>query len=306
MPQPTHYLLDVFTDQPFGGNPLAVFRDGTPYNGEMMQKIAKEFNLSEVTFLLPPEDPDNDYKVRIFTPGRELPMAGHPTVGTAHTIFSKLLPPSEDGEYKLRLEEGVGVIPVTVHIENGKPGLIIMEQPQPKFGEVVEDRRAIAEMLSLAESDLMGDYPVQVVSCGVPFLLIPIARLESIKRARLRLDLWEKIDAAFPVPQMFLFTRQTEHSKAAVHSRMFAPGMGIAEDPATGAASGPLGSYLVQYGLAEGNSVALISEQGMEMGRPSFIHIWIEKTLGEIASVKIGGTCVEMGEGILAWGEGKL
>lgn len=297
MRQPTHYLLDVFTNQPFGGNQLAVFLDGTSYTSEIMQKIAKEFNLSEVTFLLPPEDPANDYKVRIFTPARELPSAGHPTIGTAHIIVSKLRPQSGDGELHLKLEEGVGVIPVTVSVKNGKPGLIVMEQPQPRFGRVFEDRRALAEMLSLGEGDLMEDYPAEEISCGVPFLFVPIKDLQAIKRAKLRYDLWEQIDKDFPIPQVFLFTQQAEHPEATVHSRMFGPSLGIVEDPATGIASGPLGCYLVKYDLAQGDSVAFISEQGIEMGRPSYIHIWIEKTLGEISSVKIAGECVEMGDG---------
>src|SRR5919205_811021 len=172
-----YHRVDVFTDRAFGGNPLAVCANGRGLETETMQAIAKEFNLSETTFVLPPDDPKNDWRVRIFTPGSELPMAGHPTVGTTFVLAREHLIPRDAPEVTVTLEEGVGPVPVRV--------------------EFIE--RAAEE-------------------AGVP-------------------------------PEVFVFTREVEGSDSTVHSRMFAPGLGITEDPATGAASGPLGCYLVRYGL---------------------------------------------------------
>ena len=156
-------------------------------------------------------------------------------------------------------------------------------------------------MLSLEESDIESDLPVEVVSCGVPFLYVPLRSLDAARRARPRVDLMERAANEHGVPpEVFVFTREVEGSGSTVHSRMFAPGMGIAEDPATGAASGPLGSYLVRYGLApRGPAAEIVSEQGIEMGRPSHVRIRIERRGEEITAVHVGGQCHFMGEGFI-------
>lgn len=296
-----YHLVDVFTDRAFGGNPLAVVTNGRGVSDETMQAIAKEFNLSETTFVLPPDDPRHDWRVRIFTPANELPMAGHPTVGTAFVLAREHLIPRDERETNIVFEEGVGPVPVRVEFENGEPSFAEMSQPLPRFGPRLDDRHQVAAMLSLEESDLEADLPIEIVSCGVPFLYVPLRSLDAARRARPRADLIERAseEHGFP-PEVFVFTRETENANSTVHSRMFAPGLGITEDPATGAASGPLGCYLVRYGLVEGAPAAeIVSEQGIEMGRPSYIKIRIERQGDDITAVRVGGQCHFMGEGFI-------
>lgn len=295
-----YHRVDVFTDRAFGGNPLAVFPDGAAVPSELYQSIAREMNLSETTFVMPSEDPACDFKVRIFTPATELPMAGHPTVGTAFVLTRLGLFDPATNNGVLTLEEAVGPIPVTVAMEGGQPGQITMSQPMPNFGTIFGDRGAIAAALSLEADDLEADVPVQTVSCGAPFAFAPIRTRAAVARAVPRLDLCKRIFAGTDVIGIFLFCRETESPLAAVHSRMFAPWSGVPEDPATGGASGPLGCYLLRYGmLGEDNEFTIVSEQGMEMGRPSFLTITIGSGADGIDKVQVGGTSVYMGEGIL-------
>ena len=296
-----YHLVDVFTDRAFGGNPLAVITNGRGVEPETMQAIAKEFNLSETTFVVPPDDPAHDWRVRIFTPSSELPMAGHPTVGTAFVLAREHLIPRDERETNIIFEEGVGPVPVRIEFENGEPVFAEMSQPLPKFGTRLDDRAAVAAMLSLEESDLEAELPIEIVSCGVPFLYVPLRSLDAARRARPRVDLIERVSNEHDItPQIFVFTRETESAFSTVHSRMFAPVLGITEDPATGAASGPLGSYLVRYGLVACDPAAeIVSEQGLEMGRPSYIRIRIERQGEDITAVRVGGQCHFMGEGFI-------
>ncbi|HEX8721717.1 MAG TPA: PhzF family phenazine biosynthesis protein [Pyrinomonadaceae bacterium] len=295
-----YHRVDVFTDRAFGGNPLAVCTNGRGLSTETMQAIAKEFNLSETTFVLPPDDPRHDWRVRIFTPGHELPMAGHPTVGTSFVLAREHMIPRDGAETDIVLEEGVGPVPVRVSFDGGEPSFAEMRQPLPVFGARLDDRGAAAAMLSLEESDLESDLPVEVVSCGVPFLYVPLRSLDAARRARPRVDLIERAAERDGLPpEVFVFTREVEHEGSTVHSRMFAPGLGITEDPATGGASGPLGCYLVAHGVVSGESADITSEQGIEMGRPSFIRIRIERDGDRIAAVRVGGQCHFMGEGFI-------
>jgi len=295
-----YHLVDVFTDRAFGGNPLAVITNGRGLPTETMQAVAKEFNLSETTFVLPPDDPRHDWRVRIFTPGSELPMAGHPTVGTSFVLAREHLVRRDSDETNIVLEEGVGPVPVRIEFKDGEPVFAEMSQPLPRFGPRLEDARAVAEMLSLDARDLDAELPLEVVSCGVPFLYVPLRSLDAARRARPRAELIERAAVDGVPPEVFVFTREVEHEGSTVHSRMFAPGLGITEDPATGAASGPLGCYLVQHGLVVCDSSAeIVSEQGIEMGRPSFVKIRIERSRENITAVKVGGQCHFMGEGFI-------
>lgn len=297
MREMAYHLLDVFTNVPFGGNQLAVFLDGTGIGPEMMQRIARELNLSETVFVLPPQDAANHFRLRIFTPGTELPFAGHPTIGTGFLLHQQGLIPA--GE-PIRLEEGVGAISITVAVQTHDAVLVTMQQPVPQFGAVFEDHAAIAATLSLTDADLIPELPVQVVSSGVPFLFIPVRTLDAVRRIKVRLDLWEQHLKNFIAPSMFVFTPQVEHAGSTVHSRMFAPNMGIAEDPATGGASGPLGAYLLRYGLVTVDKAQnIISEQGIEMGRASFIHISVSGTPDHITAASISGFSQRVGAGVL-------
>jgi trans-2,3-dihydro-3-hydroxyanthranilate isomerase len=299
-----YHLVDVFTNRQFGGNPLAVFTDGDGLSTETMQSIAKEMNLSETTFVLPAEDAANNFHVRIFTPAQELPMAGHPTVGTTYVLArERMIDTSKRanaaGATTIRLEEGVGTIPVEISWKEGAADFIEMSQPLPTFGVRFEDAGAVAGVLSLDASQIDPRFPVEVVSCGVPFLFVPLVSLEAARRARPRLDLLEKVLRGLP-PEIFVFTTETEFDGSNVHSRMFAPGMGVAEDPATGGASGPLGCYLVRHNVVASNGqLDITSEQGIEMGRPSFIRIRIAHDGAAITKVRVGGRCRYVGGGHL-------
>jgi trans-2,3-dihydro-3-hydroxyanthranilate isomerase len=261
--------------------------------------------------VLTPKDAANHYHVRIFTPGSELPMAGHPTVGTTYILARERMieqstRTNDSSQHKnneevttVRLEEGVGLIPVQVSWKDGAADFIEMNQPTPTFGETFADKAQLAAVVSLEASDIDARYPCQVVSCGVPFLFVPVVSLDAARRARPRLDLIEKVLQGFP-PEIFIFTTETEVSGSGVHSRMFAPGLGITEDPATGSANGPLGCYLVRHNVvASDTQLDITSEQGIEMGRPSFLRIRIDRDGEKITRVRVGGRCRYMGGGHL-------
>src|SRR5919107_1654396 len=210
-----YHRVDVFTDRAFGGNPLAVFANGRGLSTETMQAIAKEFNLSETTFVLPADDPAHDWRVRIFTPGSELPMAGHPTVGTSFVLAREHLVPRDERETTIILEEGVGPVPVRIEFKEGEPSFAEMRQPLPTFGPRLDDRAAVAAMLSLEESDIEADLPVEVVSCGVPFLYVPLRSLDAAHRARPRVDLIDSVAGEHGIqPQVFVFKREGEQITA--------------------------------------------------------------------------------------------
>lgn len=294
-----YVLVDVFTNHAFGGNPLAVFPDGQGLSTNEMQALAKELNLSETTFVLPATQPEHNYRVRIFTPARELPMAGHPTLGTSFVLAREGMIKLADGTTRITLEEGVGPIPVTLQANAGQIDTIEMQQPLPSFSAYFDRRAAIAEMLTLSPEDLHADLPLQVVSCGVPFLYVPLKSLEAAKRLNFKRDVYERELASHEAQGVFVFASGGEREGTTVHSRMFAPEMGILEDPATGAASGPLGAYLVRYGIVKngGEIVNIVSEQGFEMGRPSIVRIRIAHQGDTITRVLVGGQCHYMAEG---------
>jgi len=296
-------IVDVFTDRMFGGNPLAVFLDGRGLSETEMQALAREMNLSETTFVLPPDDPANDFRVRIFTPGRELPMAGHPTIGTAFVLAREKMLPGGGETLTIRLEEKVGLIPVRLEMKDGVPDKIWMTQPQPTFGPVFPNAAAVAEMLGIDPADIRNDLPIEVVSCGMPFLFVPVRDLATMRRLSFNRDLSRRALESLEVSEVFVFALEVENAGSTVHSRMFAPELGVPEDPATGGASGPLGSYLVRYGVVSAQPKAsIVSEQGIEMGRPSFIHIEITQEANEITEVKVGGRTVFVGGGEIELG----
>ena len=304
-----YFLVEVFADRMFRGNQLAVFPEAKGLRKATMQKIARELNLSESTFVLPPRDSSKAFcRVRIFTPKEELPMAGHPTIGTAFVMsrgerieVSKGTKRKSQADYMF--EEGVGLIPVHIgYNRSGHPDFISMEQPLPFFGQICGDLDRVAAILSLDRKSVgVNDLPIQVVSCGVPFLFVPIADLESIRKMKFRTDLSEELLRKYGVTNVFAFTFEVVNKSSLVHSRMFAPGLGVPEDPATGSASGPLGSYLVKYGVLKANpQVEFVSEQGLEIGRPSRIMVTIRKnSQDQFEKILVSGKCVMVGEGRL-------
>jgi trans-2,3-dihydro-3-hydroxyanthranilate isomerase len=293
--------LDVFTDHLFGGNQLAVFLDGRGLDGETMQAIAKEMNFSESTFVLPPEQPGTDVRMRIFTPAEELPMAGHPTVGSTFALARVGAIGPERDRFVFGL--GIGPTPVSLTWKSGELTFVWMTQRSPEFGEVVSDRAGAAAALGLSPAAVTSTgLPVQVVSCGVPFLFVPLATrraVDSVAVERAGLSAFFE-SAGIESHGVFVFSPERGRDKATVYSRMFAPELGLAEDPATGSASGPLGGYLVRHKVVAADKAgSILSLQGAKMGRPSHVHISIGIKGGEINSVRVGGEAVVAGEGTL-------
>jgi trans-2,3-dihydro-3-hydroxyanthranilate isomerase len=223
-------------------------------------------------------------------------MAGHPTIGTAWTILKHgLLKPRNENH--LVFDEGVGPVRVDFTMtETARPADLVMHQPLPHFGETL-DKTKIAQLLSLQSSDIDEECPVQIVSCGVPIIVVPLRSLDAARSASVRLDLMDANLAGIDCRELLVFTQESEKPDADVHCRFFAPRFGVAEDPATGGAHGPLGSYLVKYGISDGRRI--FSEQGIEMGRPSEIKVHIESVGTEITAVLVGGECVEVGGGTI-------
>jgi trans-2,3-dihydro-3-hydroxyanthranilate isomerase len=291
--------LDVFTSTPFQGNQLAVFPQPGNLSTETMQAIAKEMAFSETTFIFGAEK-GGDVKMRIFTPGEELPMAGHPTIGSTFALAIEGTIPR--GRERFVFELGVGPTPVSLEWNEEGLSFAWMTQPLPTMGPIVGDRGPIAAAIGLDERSLALDLPVQVVSCGVPFLFVPVATRSAVdavtidRRALVRACSAAGIDE-LPV---FFFTTEAGADGSAAYSRMLAPGFGIAEDPATGGASGPLGSYLLHHRVVSPEQAReMVSLQGVAMGRPSQIHISIDGTPERITRVRVGGRSVLVGRGEL-------
>jgi trans-2,3-dihydro-3-hydroxyanthranilate isomerase len=294
-----HY--DVFTDHVFGGNQLAVVLDGRGLSSETMQAIAKEMAFSETTFLLPAEQPGTDVRMRIFTPGDELPTAGHPTIGTTFALARSGV--IERGRQQFVFSCGIGPVPVTMLWNGDDLSFVWMTQQLPTFGDPIPDPARAAAALSLSPAAVAGTgQPVQVVSCGVPFLFVPLTTRSAVDSAVVNGGVLESyFSAAKMSPHgVFVFSPEPGDNRATVYSRMFAPELGVAEDPATGIASGPLGCYLVRHKIVPADKAdAMISLQGVKMGRPSHVHISVGVEGGEITSVRVGGEAVLAGEGTL-------
>jgi trans-2,3-dihydro-3-hydroxyanthranilate isomerase len=290
------YTLDVFTDRVFGGNPLAVVLDADGLDTPRMQAIAREFNLSETVFVQRPTKPGpRRKKVRIFTPYAELPFAGHPTVGTSYLLASLGLVTLDAADLRMVLEENIGDVPVSVLLENGVPVSTQMSVPRmPERGSMAPSRKDLAALLSLDDAGIPAE--AAVWSCGVPFLFVPVRDLEAIGKAKVRLDLWDQVMAPGGARGMYLHTAQTQARDAQVHARMFAPGLGVSEDPATGAAASALAGVLHAADPRDGVRRWRI-EQGFEMGRPSIIELEADVAAGRITAVRVGGRSVRVTAG---------
>jgi trans-2,3-dihydro-3-hydroxyanthranilate isomerase len=293
--------VDVFTDQVFGGNPLAVVFEAAGLGDREMQAIAREMNLSETTFLLPPTRPECAARVRIFTPAREVPFAGHPTIGTAWVLAAHGLLPA--GTRRLALEEGIGPVPVAF----GDDGLVWMEHRDAAFRPEVRDRRAVAAALGLPEDDLLPGAPVQSVSTGNDFLFVALRDRAAVDRAQLNVA--ASIEDAGPTAALGVYAFTPDGSAGRIYARMFAPRSGVPEDPATGSAAGPLGAYLVRHRLLkapDGAEAGVLIDQGVAMGRPSRLHLRLRVRGGEATDLRVGGRVVPIIEGRLRLPEGRV
>ena len=305
--------LDVFTDKAFCGNPLAVFPDAEGLSDEQMQQIAREMNLSETVFVLPSEKEEVLRRLRIFTPGSELPFAGHPVVGTWNCLAREgVVPQPEDGNGWVRIkhEVGIGILPVDIEFKDGQPQRVVMTQGKFEIrGEIEDwqDQADLARALGLAREDLDESLPIQAVSTGNTMLLVPVRSLADLGNCRVNLPMlsgiYEGGDSFGGATGCYAFTRETiEIGEARAHARFFV-GMNIGEDPATGSAAGPLGGYLVHHGAANVDPVdgvyRFTIEQGDFINRPSRIGLEVKGEPGKVEEVRVGGTSVVVARGVL-------
>jgi len=295
------YQLDVFASEPLAGNPLAVFPDSDGLDSDTMQRLAREMNLSETTFVSPSEVATR--RVRFFTPAAEIPLAGHPTIGTWWCLAELgLLDLPRDGAAQVTQETGRGVLPVEIRTSAGRPVQVVMHQALPEYGATMEDVDALSSALGGAPG-LVPTSPVsEVVSTALPQLMIPTVSLEALRAlpsgggGSTLVDLLRSLGTDCAM----CYVSETVTPEATVHCRMFAPGLGVPEDPATGSASGALGCHLVRHGIVQpvNGKAHVVIEQGLEIGRPSRIDVTVVvDRSGTVTEVHVGGTAVTIIEG---------
>jgi trans-2,3-dihydro-3-hydroxyanthranilate isomerase len=294
------HTLDVFTNERFGGNPLAVVHEADALETARMQTIAREFNLSETVFVLKPENPAHSARVRIFTPTAELPFAGHPTVGTGALLAELRTPAVSNGrEAIIALEEAIGIVRVGVRLKSGHPAFAEFDAPRlPQEGSGLPAAERLAAALGLIPREIgFENHRPSAYSAGLPFAFVPVASLAAIGRAGVQHQHWGQVFKG-PVPgSVFLYCRETLHTTSAFHARMFAPHYGVLEDPATGSAAAAFAGVIRRFdALPDGTHKRMI-EQGFEMGRPSFISLSLEIERTKLEAVRIGGYVVRVGEG---------
>jgi trans-2,3-dihydro-3-hydroxyanthranilate isomerase len=289
---------DVFTDRAFGGNQLAVFPDARSIDPSLMQSITREFNFSETTFVLPPDNPEHAARVRIFTPGGELPFAGHPTVGTAHVLAATGAIQLTGETTKIILEEGVGPVPVTIRAKGGRPVFAqLTAAKRPQIGSPAPTREDLARMLSLELGSLRSEaFSPEAVSCGIPFLIVPLANRAAVAAARMNAELAKKLLVGHP-SEVFVFSEDAERPGSDIHARMFAPMIGVPEDPATGSAVVALAGYLAARDSRREGTLRWRVEQGFQMGRPSILEAEADKIGGQVVATRVGGSTVLVTEG---------
>lgn len=295
-----YFTLDVFTDQRFGGNPLAVILDARGMTSEQMLQVTREFNYSESTFVLPAESPDTTKRVRIFTPGGEVPFAGHPTVGTAIALVFNGDAPAAGDSVRVVLGENVGPVPVTVRLTDGVPTWAQLSVAKLPEEQPPMDRAVVADLLGLTASDLMTNaaYAPAATSCGLAFLIVPLASRDAVSRARVDDAVFARTLRGTACTMVMVFAMIDDTPSVDVQCRVFCPDDGVPEDPATGSANAALGGYLAVRTPRTG-TLRWVSQQGVEMGRPSKLEIEVDKTSEGISAVRVGGSAVLMSEGRL-------
>ncbi len=291
---------DVFTDRAFGGNPLAVLPDARGLDPARMQQVAREFNLSETVFVLPPDEPAHTRRLRIFTPAREVPFAGHPTVGTA-LVLATIGELELSGETtRITFEEGAGPVPVTIRAAAGRPVFAELTAPEAPVVGAAPEPAALAAMLGLAAADLRLDAGLPAIaSTGLPFLIVELTDAAALGRARLDHGLWRRLLADAGAREVYLVTRDAAGLDADFRARMFAPAAGIEEDPATGSAAAAFGGWLGLHEVPADGRARYVIAQGHEIGRPSRIEIAVEKRAGQVVAVRVGGGAVLVSEGTI-------
>lgn len=296
------YQTDVFTSEPFGGNPLAVFPDPGELTEREFQQIAREMNLSETVFVLPPTDTRAVAKIRIFTPSQEIPFAGHPILGTFYVLGTLKRLPLQEPVTKVFYECHLGVFPLELIVLKGQIEQVMMSHPSPEFLEVVSQMETLFELakaLGVQKAQIVDSpFPVEIVSTGLPVLIVPIRTLTAIKSMEVNHSAVREVCARLGTNGIMVYTTMTLEESATVHTRMFADPIGIPEDPATGSASGALGAYLVKNGVVEvGPTTEVVIEQGYEIDRPSRILVQVFSDDDIIQEIKVGGQVVMVAEG---------
>lgn len=298
MTLPLHFdQIDAFTDRPLYGNPAAVVFDADDLPGEIMQKIAREMNLSETVFLLKPTTTDADYRVRIFTPVSELPFAGHPTIAAAHAVLAhmpRLAPAS-----LLRQECGIGIVPVEVLPAANGGQLLTMTQATPQYRDAGLPAHTLAGMLGCAESVLAGS-PCEVVSTGVPWLIVELADVTAISSLQPDLSLIATVCRNLQAAGVTVFAERGAGDPIRIRVRTFAPGEGVAEDPVCGSGNGSVAAFIARYKPAHGGAGSYLAEQGIEIGRDGLVHASWERT-GDALRIRIGGQAALAASGQLYW-----
>jgi trans-2,3-dihydro-3-hydroxyanthranilate isomerase len=283
-----YYIVDVFAEEKYKGNQLAVFRNVGDLSSEEMQKIAKETNYSETTFILSDETRSRGYDVRIFTPNEEVPFAGHPTLGTAFIIRNEIMEVKKD---QLTLNLKGGDIPVTVD----DTGTIWMKQKEPTF-EKTYQLADFARMLNLEESDFDHEFPIEDVSTGLPFLIVPLKDLAAVKKAKINQEIFTSFIKGTRAKAILVFSRETYHPEHDLNARVFVDVFGIPEDPATGSANGCLAGYLVKHRYFGDSCINIKVEQGYEIQRESLLYVKAENS-NRAYSIHVGGNVVKVAKG---------
>ena len=284
------YQVDVFTDHIFGGNPLAVFTKGECFQENQLQQVAREMNLSETTFVYPSTKDEADFDVRIFTPSREIPFAGHPPLGTAFVLRMNGSVTSDP----IRLSFKAGIIPVWAENDKG-----FMQHPPAKTLHELNHSESIAKALGLSVNQLDGTLPVQVVSTGFPALLVPVISLKAVQGIALNPQILKEVLGPLGIDMIYPFCRETVKTENTVHSRAFAPGLGIPEDPATGSVAGAMGAYWANLAKNDAD-ITMTIEQGYEMERPSLINVEISKQEGKTQQIRVGGQTQAVFKGMMS------
>jgi trans-2,3-dihydro-3-hydroxyanthranilate isomerase len=308
MPDYRFLQLDVFTDRAFCGNPLAVFPEAEGIPDDQMGKIAREMNLSETVFVLKPQSDEALRRLRIFTPAREIPFAGHPIVGTWAILAREgVVPPPDGGNGWQRIlhEVGIGVLPIEIEFKDGEPVQVVMTQGKFEIISEIDDAHEQAEVaraLGLSRDDLDESLPIQVITTGLSCLAVPIRSLADLRDVRINTSLLAEIYTRHGGTGCHAFTRETiEVGAARAHARFFAPADNIPEDPATGSACGALGAYLIHHDALslepEDGRYKFVIEQGDFINRPSRIYLDVKGEAGRVEEVKVGGSAVLVARG---------
>jgi trans-2,3-dihydro-3-hydroxyanthranilate isomerase len=288
------YILDVFAEEKYAGNQLAVVRDAAALSDEQMLRITKEMNYSETTFILSEQPRESGYDVRIFTPAAEVPFAGHPTLGTAFVIRHEI---SKQAVDTINLNLKVGQIPVSFSHSDGKPDVLWMRQIEPVFGQTMVPAD-ISEVLGLDGGDIEEGFPIEEVSTGMFFIIVPLKTLDAVKRAKVARDKYFQLIENLQAKVILVFCPQTYNHDNDLNVRVFCDFVGIPEDPATGSGNGCLAGYLVKHHYFGNDKIDIRVEQGYEISRPSLLYLRAENKQGKI-DVSVGGRVVMVAQGQL-------